>query len=325
MQQEPRYVRPATTRSRVVLEVASELVGVRGWQYMQARVSLRRQGRDEWEIGLFGSDSPDSINDVASNNVQLAIINPATILTLALRGTGPFKEPIPLRAVAVIPSPDQFGFAVSKKSGLNSLSEIREGRYPLRVSLRGEKHHSAHLVVEHVLAAAGFSLDDIISWGGKVRYDSGLPDEPNRMEAVARGEIDAIFDEAVTVFSRPSWVTMALDLGMSFLSMDEPLMQKLEGLGFRRAIIPKAKYPKLHQDITTVDFSGWAIYTHANTSDELISLICASLEARKDHIPWQGDGPLPLERMCHDTLDAPLPIPLHPAAETFWRSRNYLR
>ena len=52
--------------------------------------------------------------------------------------------------------------------------------------------------------------------------------------------------------------------------------------------------------------------------------ICEALEARKDRIPWQGEGPLPLDRMCVDTLDAPLTVPLHPAAERFWRDRGYL-
>jgi TRAP-type uncharacterized transport system substrate-binding protein len=48
------------------------------------------------------------------------------------------------------------------------------------------------------------------------------------------------------------------------------------------------------------------------------------LEARKDSIGWQEPGPLPLELMCRDTPDAPLVIPLHPAAERFWRERGYL-
>jgi len=28
--------------------------------------------------------------------------------------------------------------------------------------------------------------------------------------------------------------------------------------------------------------------------------------------------------MCRDTADGPLVIPLHPAAEKFWRERGYL-
>jgi TRAP-type uncharacterized transport system substrate-binding protein len=29
--------------------------------------------------------------------------------------------------------------------------------------------------------------------------------------------------------------------------------------------------------------------------------------------------------MCRDTLEGPLDIPLHPAAESFWREQGYLR
>jgi len=49
------------------------------------------------------------------------------------------------------------------------------------------------------------------------------------------------------------------------------------------------------------------------------------LEARKDRILWQGQGPLPLEHMCRDTPEGPLDLPLHPAAERFWRAQGYLR
>jgi hypothetical protein len=52
--------------------------------------------------------------------------------------------------------------------------------------------------------------------------------------------------------------------------------------------------------------------------------ICAGLEARKDMIPWEGTGPLPLDRMCTNTPEAPLGVPLHPAAEKFWAGCGYL-
>jgi TRAP-type uncharacterized transport system substrate-binding protein len=102
------------------------------------------------------------------------------------------------------------------------------------------------------------------------------------------------------------------------------MLTRLEMLGFRRAIIPKARYPKLADDVPTLDFSGFAVYTHANVPESIIASICAALEARKDKIGWQEPGPLPLERMCRDTADGPLVIPLHPAAEEFWRERGYL-
>lgn len=320
MERPRRYVRPTITRSRFVLELASELVGDTAWPYLQARVILREKGKDPWkEVCLFGSDACDAIPEVARGDVQVAILNPSQLLTLALRGRGPFPEPLPLRTITVIPSLDQLAFAVSERTGLTSLSQIRERRFPLRLSLRGEPHHSIHIVVKEVLSQLGFSLEDIVAWGGQVRYDPAMPDRPTRIGAVGRGEIDAIFDEALD-----SWADMALDLGMRFLPLEEPILQSLEEMGFRRAAIPKAEYPRLAEDVPTLDFSGFAVYTHADAPEEVIQSVCAALEARKDRIPWQGEGPLPLKQMCSDTPEAPRGVPFHPAAERFWRERGYL-
>ena len=308
-----------TIRSRLVLEVASEMVDQAGWPNRQAQVSLRPQGADHWTVNMIASDGPAAIDQVASGAMQLAISNPAVYLALAVRGTGPFVEPIPLRAITVIPSPDQLAFAVTQQTGLKSLHEIRERRYPLRVSMRGQRDHALHPIVNEVLAAAGLSLDDIVSWGGQVCYDNGLPQNENRLGAVARGEVDMVIDEAVR-----GWVNSAVGDGMRVLPLDEAMLSKLEALGFRRAVIPKARYVNLTTDVPTLDFSGFAVYTHANVPDSVITSICAALEARKDRIGWQEPGPLPLDRMCRDTPDGPLVIPLHPSAERFWRERGYL-
>ncbi len=314
-----QWVVPATTRSRLMLEVASELVGGKKWVQRQATISLRPQGRGSWPLTLFASDDTEVIDEVVSGKVQVAIMNPVDPLTLAYRGTGPYNKPLPLRIVTVIPSEDQLAFAVSERTGVSSLEEIRERRVPLRVSLRKQPGHSTHFYVEQTLNAAGFSLNDIISWGGEVRYDAFIPQASERLGAIERGEIDAVFDEAIN-----RWVYQALDHGIRPLSLGGPLLARLEEMGFRRGVIPKVDYPKLPADVVSLDFSGWAIFTHADVPDDFITAFCRALEARRDRIPWQGEGPLPLERMCCNTPDTPLVIPLHPAAERFWRERGYL-
>ena len=308
------------TRSRVMLEAASELVGMKIWPYRQARISLRDQEEGEWRISLFGSDNIEAIEAVDRGEVHIATLNPAAPLSLAYRGCGPFIKPIAVRAIAIIPSFDQLAFAVVEKTGLQFLSDVAERRYPLRVSLRGQKTHSVHFMLKEVLAGVGFSLEDIISWGGEVRYDHGLPDAPNRLGAVERGEVDAIFDEALAF-----WGNRALEIGMQLLPVKDKHLQRLEKLGLRRATISKENYPKLSTDVRTVDFSGFPIFTHARVADEVVRSFCIALERRKDRIPWEGQGALPLERMCRDTLEGPLDIPLHPAAENFWREQGYLR
>src|SRR2546423_15272810 len=86
-----RSVSRDTIRSRLVLEVASELVDQAGWSERQARVSLRRQGADEWAVTLFASDRTAAIDQDAKGEVQLDISHPAGYSALAMRGTGPFQ------------------------------------------------------------------------------------------------------------------------------------------------------------------------------------------------------------------------------------------
>ena len=310
---------PHTTRSRLMLEVASQLVNRKDFPYLQARVSLREQGAGEWPMTLFASDSPVTVQEVADGQVQFAIINPSMMLKLAALGSAPFKAAIPLRVIAVLPSLDSMLFAVNQETGLKSFGDIRARKFPLRVSLRAQPDHSLHAIVNHVLAVAGFSLDDIVSWGGEVRYDAGMAYGPNRIGAMQRGEIDAIFDEGAS-----AWGNMALELGMNFLSLDEEMLKKLESVGLRRGLIQQKYFPKLASDVPTLDFSGWPIYTHRDTPDAMVADFCRALEESKERIPWAQQAPLPLAQMVRDTPDGHLEVPLHPAAERFWRQCGYL-
>ena len=310
---------PHTTRSRLMLEVASALVNRRDWPLLQARVSLREQGSDDWPLTLFGSDSPATIHEVAAGKVQFAMINPGMILKLAALGSAPFTEAIPLRIIAVLPALDQMVFAVKQETGLKSITDIRDHRFPLKLSLRSQPDHSLQVIIHHVCAAAGFTLDDIVSWGGEVTFDTGMPYGQNRIGAVHRGEIDAIFDEGAS-----AWGNMALELGMTFLSLPEEILRRLESVGLRRGVIEKKSFPKLNADVPTLDFSGWPIYTLASTPDGLVRDFCRALEESKALIPWAKREPLPLAQMVRDTAEGHLEVPLHAAAAAYWRETGYL-
>jgi len=117
---------------------------------------------------------------------------------------------------------------------------------------------------------------------------------------------------------------MALELGMTFLPVEEDLLQRLEAVGLRRGLIERTNFPKLAADVPTLDFSGWPIYTHRNITDQLVEDFCRALEEGKDRIPWAQDAPLPLAQMVRDTPEGHLEVPLHPAAERFWHQRGYL-
>jgi TRAP-type uncharacterized transport system substrate-binding protein len=314
-----RFAIPATTRSRLLLEVTSELVGDPSWSQRQVSISLREQGAPGWPLTFIASDTPDAINAVVVGRAQVGIVNPAGPLTLAYRGTGPFPDRLPVAVITTIPSEDQMAFAVTERSGIRSIEEIGERRIPLRMGMRAQRDHASHWFVQQVFRAAGFSLEDVLGWGGEVKFLARIPQDRARIEAVERGEMDAIFDEAVN-----RWLYPALDAGMRLIPLSEPLLSKLERMGFRRAAITRLDYPNLQVDVPSVDFSGWPVFTRSDASDELITAFCQALEQRKHNIPWQGSGPLPLEQMCRDGPATPRDVPLHPAAERFWRQQGYL-
>lgn len=310
---------PVVMRSKLMLEVASHLVGAPQWMDRQVEIHFREQGEPKWRLCFFASDAPNAVDAVASGQADIAICNPGSVLAMAVNGAGPFEKPIPLRAIMVLPQFDQLGFAVTAKTGLRSLADIRDQRYPLKVSLRGQRDHSVHFLSDQVLSMYGYSLDDITSWGGEVRYDGEMPNGPNRIGAVERGEIDAVWDEALNMFANK-----ALELGMRFLPVDEPQLKRLEALGIRRIGITREEFPTLPEDVWTVDFSGWPVFCLESAPDDMITSFCEGLEARKANIPWYGQGPLDLKHVVSDPVDAPMAIPLHPAAERFWRAQGYI-
>jgi hypothetical protein len=156
-----QHARASTIRSRVVLEIAAELVAAEQ-PHRQAKVLLKDHGED-WPISLSGSSTVEGIEEVVAGKATLAITNPSAVLTLAYRGTGPFSKPQPVRAVGVIPSLDQYMFAVKRETGLVHFEDIGRKRFPLRVAGREQRDHCLHMILDHAAEASGFSMQDVAS------------------------------------------------------------------------------------------------------------------------------------------------------------------
>ena len=318
----PLPTNPNITRSRLVLEIASEMVGGSALSeapdWFQAKAVLR-PAKGGKPVTLFGSSTAEGILAVARREVDLGIINPSAVLSVAARGRGEFSAPQPVKAIGVIPSWDQFVFAVRPETGLATFEEIARKKPRLRVTMRATPDHTLHRMFDDVAATAGFSRQDLEAWGGGIRKTGGLPFPGTpTLDALLKGEVDAIFDEAAS-----AWVNVALDAGITILPLAETAVRMLEAMGYRRAILPRSAFPRLPADVLSLDFSGWTVFVHAEADDRLVTQICAALDARKATIPWEGEGPLPVERMAAEALDTPQTVPLHPAAERYWRGRGY--
>lgn len=252
---------------------------------------------------------------------DLAFGNPAGLTRMAYLGRGFYRKKIPVRAIGVFPTWDRLVFAVRKESGIRSLAEIRERKYPLRVTTRRRgKLQTTLYVIEEVLKAYGFGLADIERWGGKI-LEATSPSSPDRMDHIRSGKADAVFDEGVK-----SWGPAALNSGMRFLSVDGPALRRLERLGFPATTLTRRHYPKMERDIKTVDFSGWTFFCRRDLPAEIAYYMAKAVDSCHKQIPVDhfDKKPMTMREFCRGGEAGPLNVPLHPGARRYFRERGYL-
>lgn len=283
------------------------------------RLVLGALGRDAQRPALtVATDTPDSPAAVARGDVDVSVVNPRALLTMAHRGTGPFAERLPLQGVAVMPSWDLMAFTIAERTGLASLAAVRDQRYPLRVSVRAAPTHATRFVIDEVLRMLGFSLGDIESWGGSIHY-AATPSDQSRMDAIRDGTVDAVFDEGLT-----GWVPWGLRFGIRPLPVPTDALNHMTALGWEARIIPRARFPELEADVPSVDFSGWPIFTREGVSDAAVYQMCRALDAARDLVPWDSEGPVQLSDLAGTSEAAPLGIPLHPGALRYYQDHGAL-
>ncbi len=202
----------ALTRPNAIAQIALQL-----WQtpapgkgpYADVRLSLGALKGGTYEARItFGIEGPDIVLAVGRGELDLGTLNPSAFLTMAYKGKGPFSEPLPLRAIAIMPSFDMMGFGLAGSTGLTSLAQVRKQKYPLRLSIRDDASHSPIWSVEEVLRLEGFSFADIEAWGGTIHWLEAPPGHSQRTDAMRKGEIDAVFDEAII-----AWGPAAMESG----------------------------------------------------------------------------------------------------------------
>lgn len=321
MAHESMWPGPAAIRSRLLLEMSAAMTAAPGEPYREARIHLQSQAGGKGTMALTASSTVDSVTRVVKGELDLAFLNPSSALTVAYTGKGSyFTDPQPVRAIAVLPSLDQCLFAVKESIGITHIEEIGRRKLPLRISVRGTATHWLHCMIEDIFRAAGFSSEELLSWGGQLRKEGKIPAPGDgRFQSVARGDLDGIFDEGPA-----RWANAATQAGMRVLQMTESTATRLEAIGYRRAWLEPRDYPLLPVCVLTLDFSGWPLFVRADADERTVAAICAGLESRKDLIPWEGTGPMPLSLMCRGGEGAPLDVPLHPAAEAYWKRHGYL-
>jgi TRAP-type uncharacterized transport system substrate-binding protein len=274
----------------------------------------------------FGLGALGNPTGVANGEFDLGITTPTASAWLAMNGAGPFKTPhMNLRAIANYPHHDCVLFALSKATGIASLDELVERRYPLRLAT-GRKHNDqldlVSFVVDEVLKQYGGSLAMIENWGGQINF-SGKTSEG--IPLMISGQVEAVFNEAQMM---PMWDQLIAKTDVNFLSVDAEIIDRLDKMyGLGKVVIGNERFPSLTRAIRTVGFGGWLLFGNAELADDIAYKVTqAAVETRQTIEKRYGGGKFASlaaeirpQAMCRNCL-----IPLHPGAEAYYREFGYL-
>ena len=273
------------------------------------------------EPGMSCFDAPER---VASGEFDIAISTPIWVGSLAAQGKPPFTKPLAISSLACFPHNDRMLFAVRRETGIRSFQDIKEQRYPLRISTPPrETRHPGVWAAERVLEEYGFNFSDIESWGGEV-----LRDRPRDISKPMGGRMvdptfNAIFDEAIMTHR---WRSVSDEYDLNFLPIEESVLQSLVANGWRRGTLPGGFFRGQDADLECIDFSGWYLFCRQDLDDEAAYLTIQALDEQKKVIersyePYEGlTGNIDLAEMCVN-----LPVPLHPGAAQYYREKGYLK
>ena len=271
-------------------------------------------------MGDPGGTCLDGPELVHRGEYDACMTTPAWYGLAAQDGKWDFPEPLNVKAIMAFPHNDRLLFAVREETGLRSLHEIRERKYPLRVAVpAGHMRHPTGLFVERVLAEYGFTLRDIESWGGKI-----LPrlDLMASREAVVDPSFDAVFEEAVMT---PGWQRLTEQYKLRFLPPDGDVLRRLEARGIPQGVLPAGHFRDQKEDVPALDFSGWLLLVRGDLPDDFTYLLARNIDEQRHAIRALFDPGAGLTG-TPDLQEAGRVLAgyLHPGAEKYYREQGYL-
>ena len=266
----------------------------------------------------FESASDRNIRWITGRKAEVGSTTPVH-LQAALKGVHQFKGEVHrgLVSIATIKRPNWLALAVRHELGVSNLSQFKKMKYPLRIMAANRSKGDQ---LDTVLRHYGMSMEEIESWGGRFMKWSGRANAPYVWE----GGVDMMLGNTYLGYTPHNWywyqATMLNE--MRFLDFDKALISKLvKNFGFVRGTIPHGLFRGLDRDIPSVMSDTIYIYCLESQPDNLIRHIVEGLDKNADLFKYKRSV-FYYER--EEVWKNPH-IPLHPAAEKYYRSRGYMK
>lgn len=263
-----------------------------------------------------GRGGADAVHAVLAQDVDVALMTPATAAAGIADGTGPLAFPgtDQLRALGTVPQRDRLVTCVDAALGVSRMSELAELMPSLRIATsQDDGVNLIGLAAHHQLAAVGVTPDRLRDAGGSFLYsERPFP----AIKAFHDGAANVLIHEAIMT---PTWQRITERKEVTYLDADPAVIEAFATWHWPTAIVPKGYLPTLDHDLTALEFSDFLLVCRTDLPDDIASLIAwcmvatrGAIEAQYRHLPADHS---PITYPLEPTAVATTTIPLHPAAE----------
>ena len=260
----------------------------------------------------------NNVRWITGRKAHVGVTTPV-LMQSAINGVHEFKgeRHRGLTHIATILRPNWLALAVRHDTGISDLREVKRRKYPLRI-LAPNPDPGSYL--DTVLRHYGTNLEEIEGWGGRFMKWSG------RLMGgyVREGSVDLMLGNIYLGYTPHNrfWHEATILHDIRFLEFEEGLIEKLvQKFGYLRGIIPHGLFRGLDRDVASVSTDAVYIYCLKNQSATLVRLIAEGLD-QSSELFKNVRSAMYYER---DQVWKNRVIPLHPAAEKYYRAKGYMK
>lgn len=204
----------------------------------------------------------------------------------------------------------------TEKSGITSVEELVEQKYPVRVAVK-KVGTLGLLAFEKLFEALGVTAEDIESWGGKVDYLAG-----DTIKAYLQdGKADITVDHVAAGQANTTELCMTTD--MHFPQLADSTLDKLSQMGFAPLVIEADTWKGQTEEIKSVG-SQQVILVNAEMEDEVAYALTKGLVEKREELAAQIAG---LSHFNPETAweDGYLGVEIHPGAKKYYEEAGYIK
>jgi TRAP transporter TAXI family solute receptor len=206
-------------------------------------------------------------------------------------------------------------FAVRAETGITSIEQIKEKKYPLKLAT-GDKSTIIYHATKHILGEYGMSTEDIESWGGKIIYTTW----PHIVSLIKDKNADGVI--WVNTPGHPTWTELAVTRNLTFLPIRQDLFKNFsKKYGYAAKVLPAGAFKGVSKDVPSLGFCTIMII-RKDKPDDLAYAITKGI--------CEGADKLKAAHKMFKTFDPQKSWEgfenyLHPGSAKFYREKHWMK